>query len=190
VAISVDYRIATTHRTTPFESAQDARDALAWVRQHAVELAVDPDKIVLAGASAGGHLAAVTALTVEKPEVPAALLLLYPILDTSPAGFGHGLFGDRFAALSPLHLLRAKNHPLPPTLILVGDADSAVPVKTVRDFQATAEQLGSRCEVVIYPGGKHPLYSYRSGGEPLRSDVLAKADRFLQSLGIVPGPVH
>ncbi|WP_175414935.1 alpha/beta hydrolase fold domain-containing protein [Nibricoccus aquaticus] len=190
VAISVDYRVAATHRATPFESVEDARDAVVWVQQHAAELGVDPARIVLAGASAGGHLAAVAALKADKQDAPAALLLLYPILDTSAEGFGHALFGDRFADFSPLQLLATKKKVLPSTIVIFGDADTAVPVKTVRAFQATAGEQGSRCDVVIYPGGEHPLYSYRAGGEPLRSEVLAEAERFLRSLGLMATTVH
>jgi len=186
VAISADYRVAATHRITPFDSAQDARDALAWIRAHAGELGIDPGRIVAAGASAGGHLAAMTALAAGS-NAPDALVLLYPILDTSAAGYGHALFGDRFAELSPLHRLQAAPQTLPPTLILAGDADSATPVQTFRAFQAAAQSAGRRCDLVLFPGGGHPLYAYREGGGPLRDRVLAAADAFLASLpGFVP----
>ncbi|HWL14278.1 MAG TPA: alpha/beta hydrolase fold domain-containing protein [Opitutus sp.] len=191
VAISADYRIASTHGTTPFESAADARAALRWIRTHAAELGVDPARIYAAGASAGGHLALTAALAADEPRPgnapavsarPDALLLWYPILDTSADGYGHERFGPRFAELSPLHLLRARKQPLPPTLILVGGADPAVPATTVHTFQTLARESGARCEVTVFPGQGHPLYSYRAGGGPLRDETLAIADRFLASL--------
>lgn len=191
VAISADYRIATTHRTTPFESADDARDALGWVRAHAAELGVDPTRIILAGASAGGHLAAVTGLTASEDERPAALLLLYPALDTGPHSRLHASFGERFAELSPLHLLAsASSHPLPPTLILVGTADTTTPVQTAQAFQARAQAAGVRCELVTFAGAGHPIYAYREGGGPLRTEVLAAADAFLASLPDILSPRH
>lgn len=195
VALSADYRIASAHGTTPFDSAADARSALRWVRAHAHELGVDPDRIAAAGASAGGQLAAITALATgpddatDDPGVspqPDALLLWYPILDTSAAGYGHALFGERFAELSPLALVRAAPERLPPTLILMGDADNATPPATLRAFESAAQAARRNCAVVVFPGGKHPLYAYREGGEPGRSQTLAAAVKFLERLGWLP----
>lgn len=195
VAISADYRIASAHGTTPFESAADARSAIRWVRAHASEFGIDPQRIAAAGASAGGHLAAITALA-DGPDDPSdnlaissrpdVLLLWYPVLDTSPTGYGHALFGERFAELSPLALVRAAPERLPPTLILMGDADSATPLATLRAFERAAHAARRPCKVVVYPGGKHPLYAYREGGEPGRSRALAEATTFLTSLGWLP----
>lgn len=179
VAISADYRVASTHGTKPAEAVEDAQDALRWVRTHAAELGVDPGRIVAAGASAGGHLAATAALRAGVAERPAALLLLYPVLDTSPAGYGHAWFGEGFAAWSPLHLLETVPAPLPPTLILVGSADAATPEGTARAYQARAKAAGAICEVAVFAGGGHPLYAYREGGGPRRAEVLAAMDAFL-----------
>ena len=62
VAVSAEYRISYLHHTTPFESLEDAHDAIAWLRKHAEELNIDTSRIVAAGASAGGHLAAATGI--------------------------------------------------------------------------------------------------------------------------------
>jgi acetyl esterase len=58
VAMSAEYRVIGKHKTTPFECVQDGKSAVRWIRQHAAELGVDPDRIVAAGGSAGGHVAA------------------------------------------------------------------------------------------------------------------------------------
>lgn len=191
VAISADYRIVATHDTTPFDAVADARDAFRWVQDHASELGVDPARIVLAGASAGGHLAAVTALTTPPGDraAPAGLLLWYPVLDTSENGHGHPQIGPRFAEISPLHLLEAHAPRLPPTLIFVGTADTIAPETTARAFQTQARTAGRECEVIAFPGGKHPLYAYREGGGPLRDATLDAARRFLAALPAF-GPVH
>ncbi len=192
VAISADYRIASAHGATPFDSAADARSAIRWVRAHARELGIDPARIAAAGASAGGQLAAITALANGPDEAsddstvsprPDALLLWYPVLDTSAVGYGHALFGERFAELSPLALVRTAPERLPPTLILMGDADSATPLATLRAFETAAHTADRTCQVVVYPGGKHPLYAYRDGGEPGRRRTLADATAFLTALG-------
>ncbi len=60
VAITVDYRVASRHKTKAVDAVRDAKSAVRWFRSHAAELMIDPDRIVAAGGSAGGHLAACT----------------------------------------------------------------------------------------------------------------------------------
>ena len=60
LAFSADYRVKTRNKTTPFECVKDGKSAIRWVREHAAELGVDPDRIVASGGSAGGHVAACT----------------------------------------------------------------------------------------------------------------------------------
>ena len=61
VAISMKYRLLNKRQgTTVFDWVRDGRSAVRYVRQHATEMGIDPQKIVLAGCSAGGHVAAGT----------------------------------------------------------------------------------------------------------------------------------
>ena len=62
VAASADYRIESIHHTKPDKCVEDAKSAVRWLRQHASELGIDPNKVVASGGSAGGHLALTTAL--------------------------------------------------------------------------------------------------------------------------------
>ena len=66
VAVSVDYRIGYLHHSTPFESFEDAKDAICWLRSHASDYQLDPDKIAVAGGSAGGHLASTIAMAFDE----------------------------------------------------------------------------------------------------------------------------
>jgi acetyl esterase len=92
VCFMVDYRTKKSHGTTPFECLKDAKSAMRYVRGHASEFSIDPDKIIAAGGSAGGHLAAACALTDGFNEasddttistIPNALVLFNPVYDNA-----------------------------------------------------------------------------------------------------------
>ncbi|MER5390784.1 alpha/beta hydrolase [Saccharopolyspora sp. NPDC002686] len=103
VVISVDYRLAPEHKAPA--AAQDAYAALTWAAEHARELGGDPDRLVIAGDSAGGNLAAGACLVARDtggPEV-AAQVLIYPALDpacdtASYRDYGTG-YGNTKAAM-------------------------------------------------------------------------------------------
>ncbi|WP_245839852.1 alpha/beta hydrolase [Mycobacterium aquaticum] len=81
VVVSVDYRLAPEH---PFPAAvDDAWAATEWVGSHVDELGGDPARLVLAGDSAGGNLAAVMAMAARDRGGPAIAfqVLIYPVVD-------------------------------------------------------------------------------------------------------------
>ena len=63
LGITVDYRVHLPHGTTAFAAVEDARAAYRYVHENAQALGLDPARIVLAGGSAGGHLAEVVSFT-------------------------------------------------------------------------------------------------------------------------------
>jgi acetyl esterase len=79
--VSVDYRLAPEHRAPA--AAEDVFAAWCWTIEHADELGVDPRRVLIVGDSAGGNLAAVTALMCREREVrmPAGQLLIYPVIE-------------------------------------------------------------------------------------------------------------
>ena len=81
VVISVDYRLAPEHRAPA--AVEDVYAAWCWVTDHADELGVDPSRILIAGDSAGGNLAAVTALMCRerRAPMPAGQVLIYPVIE-------------------------------------------------------------------------------------------------------------
>ncbi|MEB3981765.1 alpha/beta hydrolase [Mycobacterium sp. 663a-19] len=145
VVVSVDYRLAPEHPAPA--AALDAFAAFCWVAEHAAELEVDPGRIAVAGDSAGGNLAAVTAVLCREHGVarPAAQVLLYPALDysfetDSYRRYGTGYFNTRAAMqwywhqylrgagdFGPPHLVapaRAESHAgLPPAVIVTAGLD-------------------------------------------------------------------
>ncbi|MFJ3200821.1 alpha/beta hydrolase [Streptomyces sp. NPDC086989] len=85
VVVSVGYRLAPEH---PWPAAaDDALTVLLWARAQAGALGCAPHRVVLAGDSSGGNLAAVTAL--RAPELVAGQLLVYPPLDAAAAPTPH-----------------------------------------------------------------------------------------------------
>jgi acetyl esterase len=97
VVVSIDYRLAPEHR---FPAApDDAEAAVRWAAAEAAALGADAGRLVLAGDSAGGNLAAVAALRLRAAGGPrlAGQLLLYPVTDHWTAGFAsYDAFAEGF----------------------------------------------------------------------------------------------
>jgi len=81
VVVSVDYRLAVggVHHPVPLD---DCLAAARWLRDSAADLGVDPERIHLGGASAGGNLATATVLRLRDEDgwQPASLVAIYPVL--------------------------------------------------------------------------------------------------------------
>ena len=190
VAVCAEYRIKSKHQTGPRECVKDGKSAIRYLRRHAQQLGIDPNRIVAAGGSAGGHIAAATA-TVTRIDEPAnqpfvdpkpqALILFNPVLDNGPGGWGHEKVKDYWQDISPLHNL-AK--PTVPTLFMLGDQDKLIPVETAKKFQQRVESLEGRCELLVSTGSGH---GYFNRGEPF-IETLEATDRFLVSLKMIEGP--
>jgi len=191
VGISVEYRLVQKGSgSTVFDCVKDSRSAMRYVRAHAAELGVDPQKIVANGGSAGGHLAAGTALFDGVDEagedtkvscVPVALVLFFPVIDTSKEGYGAGKIGERWREISPLHRVKPG---APPTIIFHGTGDTVTPFKGAQEFQEAMRKAGNRCELVVNEGGVH---GYLMRDRAIYEDTLRKTEAFLKSLGLLAG---
>ncbi len=189
VAISVQYRLYKAKTpVTVFECVKDARAALRYVRAHAAELGIDPKKIIANGASAGGHLAAATAMfdgvdhANENLDVschPNALVLFSPVIDTSLEGYGNAKIGERWQELSPAHQVRPG---LPPTRLFHGDGDTTTPIQGARVFAEAMKKAGNRIEFVSPPGAIH-TYMFKDAA--LFEQTLKQMDALFASLGFV-----
>lgn len=193
VAVTVDYRVtATDPDVTPFDSLADAKSAIRFVRAHAREWGIDPNRIIGAGASAGAQLAA-AALSPsfdhpsDDPSIsakPDALILWYPVIDNGPTGYGAERIGGNYPEFSPFHL--AERYVPPPTLIFLGTKDCHLTVERAQEYQERVRRTGARCDLELFENAPHAFYEYRNPSpshEALRRKCLAQADAFLHSLG-------
>jgi acetyl esterase/lipase len=198
VAIAADYRVASRNRVRAVDCVRDAKSAVRWVRTHAEELGIDPDRIVASGGSAGGHLAACTAVIDEFDEPdedtkissrPNALVLFNPALSFDPkVTRGENRLSNlkQRMGVEPRRISPADHvdGDAPPTIILVGSKDFLL--AGVEEFVERMKEAGSRCELDLYPGRSHGFFNGRGGSD----DFLATTesmDRFLASLDYLSG---
>lgn len=187
VCFLVDYRVTDRHQSTPFESLKDAKSAIRYIREHANKFYIDPLKIIAAGGSAGGQLAAATAIIKDYNESsddlsisskPNALVLFNPVVDNGPAGCGYERIGDDYKSFSPLHNIEKG---VPPTIIFLGTKDYLIPVETAKYYQMVIQKVGSQCELFLYEGKEHGFFNYNKFDN--YKSTVSEADTFLQSLG-------
>ena len=193
VCFLVDYRVASRQGTTPFDALRDAKSAIRYIRQHAQNFHILPDSLVAAGGSAGGQLAAATALTDGYNEPsddlsvsprPNALVLFNPVIDNGPGGYGFDRIGGEYRNFSPLHNIKQG---APPTIIFLGTKDRLIPLETARYYKMVMEKVGSRCDLVLYEGVAHGFFNK----EEYLLPTLKEADRFLMSLNFIrAGPIE
>ena len=193
VAIAAEYRVKSVHGTSPYKCVTDGKSAVRWIRQHAEEMGINPDRIAAGGGSAGGHIAAAagTLTAFDDPSEdmaissrPNALVLFNPVFDNGPGGFGHDRVQDRWRDISPLHNIRPG---IPPTILFFGSEDRLVPVSTIEKYRTRMIEAGARCDVHIYEDQPHAFFNYRDGNNPYYNQTVIETDKFLTSLGYLEG---
>lgn len=140
----------------------DVRQAMDYMRAHAEEWGVNPDKIGIMGSSAGGHLAATAAnLWTDEKHRPAFQILFYPVISMEK-GITHE--GSRFGLLGAdpsveqvgrFSMEQQVTERTPEAFIMVSADDDLVPVaNTLRYAQALTEH-GVPYSLHVYPTGGH-----------------------------------
>ena len=191
VAISAAYRVKSRHGTSPQACVQDGKSAIRWIRAHAHDLGIDPERVVAGGGSAGGHVAAATATVAKFNEDgedvsiscrPQALVLFNPVYDNSAEGYGYDRVADYWQAISPMHNIDENT---PPTIVFLGSKDKLIPVTTAEKYKKLMEDQGGRCDLHIYEGEGHGFFNYKNYDNYVATVI--EMDKFLASLGYLDG---
>ncbi|MCX6924007.1 MAG: prolyl oligopeptidase family serine peptidase [Verrucomicrobia bacterium] len=191
-------------RYTALEMEAHVRIGIRYVKQHAAEYKIDPDRLGLIGASGGGHLATLAAVTPEESNpnadspllrqntrVKAAAIFFPPTdfldWDGKPADFktlGDLLFLGGATGHSEEEIkeragqispARLVKGPAVPFLFIHGDADPLVPLQQSQKMVAALKAAGGSAELIVKKGGGHPWMT-------LPEEVKTMADWFDQHL--------
>lgn len=202
VCATTSYRLSP--RATFPDHLVDVKRAIAWLRAHAAELGGDPGFLVVSGGSAGGHLAALAALTGNDPAYQpgfadadtrlsgcVGIYGVYDVLDRGGHYRNRGLRllltrrvlkvspeadPEAWSRASPLEQVHAG---APPFLLLHGTHDSLVPIGMARDFAAALREAGAEVALAEFPGAQHAFEIFPS----VRAGIgLEVTDRFLSHL--------
>jgi acetyl esterase/lipase len=167
--VNMEYRLST-YAPAP-AAVEDTRCVLIYLLNNAKKLNIDPNRIVIMGGSAGGHLALVGGLlendhtfdtncpTKETVKVR-AIIDKYGITDvgqwkSKSAGQWLGPHAKDAAfirSVSPLYLVKKTS---PPTFIVHGDADPTVPYEQSVALHKKLQEAGVKTEFLTVPGGQH-----------------------------------
>jgi len=196
---NIEYRL--TAKATAPAAVEDTRCALIYLISHAKQLHIDANKIVIMGASSGGHLALMGGLLendhlfdgnckgTENIKV-AAIIDKYGITDVWDWGYGKlktsksatswlgaKALDQAFAkSVSPLFQVKKTS---PPVFIVHGDADPIVPYEQSVALKARLDELGVKNELITVKGGLHGKFQPADNAM-----VNAKIMEFLKGLGL------
>jgi acetyl esterase/lipase len=160
VCVSANYRLSPAARFPDHHI--DAKKVIAWVREHGPKYGADPAVVLVAGSSAGGHLAAMAALTPNDPAFQPGFEHADTSVTASVCLYGYygSLDTSRWPPSSPEAYIRAD---APPFFVAHGDRDTVVLVEDSRRFAGRLRSASSN--PVVYaelPGAQHGFDLFHS----------------------------
>jgi len=191
VGLCIEYRLAQEARYPA--ALMDTKCAVRFLKARAPDLGVAPERIGIAGGSAGGHLAVLTALTpslshlegtgghAAQSSAVAAVVAFNPVLDLreldDTPGVRQFMGGSRHEVGEALY---EEASPIcqvgpgaPPMLLLHGDADSTVPHHQSVRFCEALEAAGGTAELFTAPGAAHAFFNRPPWFEPTLDRMTA-----------------
>jgi alpha-L-fucosidase 2 len=182
---SINYRLAPKHRYPA--CIEDVEAGIRWVKQHAAEYHLDPQRIAISGESAGGHLVALVAVRADESTRLAAVVPFYGVFDmVSRAKPGEAmppnfvaLFGQETADEAVIAKLREASPAmhvkagLPPFLLIHGTADDRVPIAQSILMQARLNDVGVKCDLITILNGSHGMAGWSTIAPDYKERVVA-----------------
>ena len=191
ISVLADYRVENIHKTTPIECVKDARDAMRYIRLNAENLQIDTAKIIAAGGSAGGHLAAATACidsfdNIEDKSIditPKAIVLFNPVINNGPnGGYGYDRVKSYYKKFSPAHNIKRG---MRATLFIIETKYQLIPIEMALDYQKQMVENGNRCDLYLYSDQKHSFFNYNKGKNPYYFTTLSAMISFIRDLDLL-----
>ncbi|MFC1462083.1 sialate O-acetylesterase [Verrucomicrobiota bacterium] len=188
IAICAEYRVESRHNSMPLDSVADGRKAVLWLLEHAGELGIDPERVVVGGGSAGGHVALASILCDrigaplgEAMRSVRGMVVFNPVADTTETGYGADRLGEDAESCSPLHNVREG---LPPAIVFHGSGDKCISLECVQRLERAMLEKGNRCEVVVYDGETHGFFNFERNPD-VYVDTMQRVIAFLRSVGML-----
>lgn len=190
---NIAYRLSQV-ATAP-AAVEDTRCALIYLIKNAKQLNIDPDKIVIMGGSAGGHLALMGGLLGNdsrfdtnckgvKDVKVAAIIDKYGITEvlawnskSATQWLGDKAGNAEFAkSVSPIYYVKKNS---PPVFIVHGDADPIVPYQQSVDLKKKLDEMGVKNKFITVEGGQHGKFDKEKNSEVNRAII-----DFLKEVGV------
>lgn len=187
VVVSCNYVLGSKSKEGVWpQNIADCRNAVRWVRAHAKELGVNPDKVAVAGGSAGGYLALMVGLSDDKTgpggdpaaKVSAkvsAVIDMYGVVNFSKHGKGDVVGAS--AAEQQAYLPELQCDPQDPAvLILHGTADTTVDIAQSDDMAKALRTANTSYEYIVVDGAPHTFDLHPKGRSWKRTGVFSGAE--------------
>ena len=170
---AVNYRVISQARWPA--QREDCEEAVRWLRANGAGYGADPQRMGLAGESAGGHLAALLGTTEGRPRIK-AVCALYPPTDMVALGrryakfkdaslitqmFG-GRIEDRLAVARDASPVAHVCASCPPFQLWHGQRDFLVPVQQSRALDRALREAGVESHLTVLPGKTHAFGLHRT----------------------------